>query len=54
MTIGGVVVDYPLIGFELEVKADEIAPNVIMLGLKVRSLLDKPPFSGSFFPSFSG
>jgi hypothetical protein len=54
VTIGGVAVDYPHIGFELEVKADEIAPNVITLGLKVRSLLDKPTFLRLVFPKLLG
>jgi hypothetical protein len=52
--IGGVAVEYPHIAFELEVKADEIAPNIVTLGLKVRSRLDKPTFLRLVFPKLLG
>ena len=54
VTIGGSALNHPHIGFQLEVKADEIAPNVITLGLTVKSLLNEPTFLRLVFPKLRG
>jgi hypothetical protein len=52
--IDGWALNHPHIRFQLEVKANQIAPNVITFGLKVSSVLDKPTFLRLIFPKLRG